>query len=287
MMRAHATTKGAGASSSGRTGWVLVFAVSAFAITWGTGLAVVLSTQAELVNGAHVVPHALALPVAVVNTLLFVGAYGPALAAVAVTAAESGRTGVRALLGQLLRWRVSPGWYTVALLGPNLVVLLALLLYALYRGQAPTQWLLVPGPFYLALLALGPWGEEIGWRGYALPKLQRRWSALGASLLVGLMWFVWHQWPLFTPARPPVIDVAGLATFLVYIVAISVLFAWLYNSTGGSLPIAWAAHAGLNLNVVAAQAVPFPLIAGLFALCAALVVLLAGPRTLARAQPVG
>ncbi len=104
---------------------------------------------------------------------------------------------------------------------------------------------------------------------------------------MGLLWFVWHQWPLFTPARPAVIDVAGLATFLDYIVAISVLFAWLYNSTRGSLPIAWAAHAGLNLNVVAAQAVPFPLIAGVFAVCAALVVLLAGPRTLARAQPVG
>ena len=164
MMRAHANAKGAGASSSGRTGWVLVFAVSAFVITWGTGLAVVRSTQAELVNGAHVVPHALALPVAVVNMLLFVGAYGPALAAVAVTAAESGRAGVRALLGQLLRWRVSLGWYTVALLGPNLVVLLALLLYALYRGQAPTQWLLVPGPFY-SLSARKPLGLSQGMNG--------------------------------------------------------------------------------------------------------------------------
>jgi len=279
--------KGEGAISRGRTGWVLVFAVGAFAITWLTGLMVVLSTQAEMVNGAHVAPHAIALPTAVVVTLLFVGAYGPALAAVAVAAAESGRAGVRALLGQLRRWRVGLEWYAVALLGPSLVVLLALSLYALYRGQAPTQWLLVPAPFYVVLLALGPWGEEIGWRGYALPRLQSRWSALGASLLVGLMWFGWHQWPLFTPARPAVIDWVGLGTFLVYIVAVSVLFAWLYNSTRGSLPIAWAAHAGLNLNVIAAQAVPFPVIAGLFALAAALVVVLAGPRTLSRARSLG
>ncbi len=285
MMRADA--KGESIISRGRTGWVLVFAVGAFAITWGTGLAVVLSTQAQLVNGAHVVPHALALPTAVADVLLFVGAYGPALAAVAVTAAESGRAGVRALLSQLLRWRVGLGWYAVAFLGPNLVVLLALILYALSRGQAPTQWLLVPSPLYVALLALGPWGEEIGWRGYALPRLQGRWSALGASLLVGLMWFVWHQWPLLTPARPPIVDFVGLGTFLVYIVAVSVLFAWLYNSTRGSLPIAWAAHAGLNLNVVAGQTIPFPLIAGLFALAAALVVLLAGPRTLSRVRPIG
>jgi uncharacterized protein len=284
-MRADAT--GAGTVSTRRMYTVLVFAVGAFAITWATGLAVVLSTQAQLVNGAHVVPQAIALPTAVVVTLLFVGAYGPALAAVAVTAAESGRAGVGALLGQLLRWRVGLWWYAIAILGPNLVILLALGLYALYRRQAPTQWLVVPTPFYFVLLALGPWGEEIGWRGYALPKLQGRWTALAASLWVGLMWFVWHQWPLLTPARPAGLDVAGLGTFLVYIMAISVLFAWLYNSTGGGLPIVWAAHAGLNLNIVAAQDVPFPLVAGLFAVCAVVVVLLTGPRTLARVQPAG
>ena len=159
MMRPD--VKGEGPVSSGRTGWVLVFAVGAFAITWGTGLAVVLSTQAQLVHGAHVVPHALALPTAVVDVLLFVGAYGPALAAGVVTATESGRAGVRALLGQVLRWRVGLGWYAAALLGPNLVVLLAVIGSALSRGQAPTQWLLVPAPFYFVLLALGPWGEEI------------------------------------------------------------------------------------------------------------------------------
>src|SRR5260221_3347146 len=115
MMRAHANTKGAGASSSGRTGWVLVFAVTAFVITWGTGLAVVRSTQAELVNGAHVVPHALALPVAVVNMLLFVGAYGPALAAVAGTAPGGGPRGGRARPGQTPRWPRGPGrWANAA-----------------------------------------------------------------------------------------------------------------------------------------------------------------------------
>ena len=65
----------------------------------------------------------------------------------------------------------------------------------------------------------------------------------------------------------------GLLTFLIYIVSASVLFAWLYNSTGGSLPIAWMAHVGLNLNLGATQGVPFPLLAILFAVAAGLVIL--------------
>ena len=70
----------------------------------------------------------------------------------------------------------------------------------------------------------------------------------------------------------------GLFTFLLYILSASVLFTWLYNSTGRSLPIAWMAHVGLNLNLVVAQEVPFLLIAILFAVAAALVILLSRGR---------
>ncbi len=254
--------------------WVLVFAVVAFAITWLSGLAIVLSTQATLVNGAHVVAHPLALPLPVVFTLLLLGAYGPALAALIVTAAESGRAGVRTLLGQFRRFRVGWHWYVIALLFSNLITLIAVGLLAVFNRQAPGQWLLLPNPIRLVLLALVVSGEELGWRGYALPKLQERWSWVPASILVGVLWFGWHQWPLFTPAGPAVIDVGGLLTFLLYIVSASVLFAWLYNSTGGSLPIALVAHVGFDLNLVAAQGVPFLLIAVLFAVAATLVILL-------------
>lgn len=82
------------------------------------------------------------------------------------------------MLGQTLRWRVGLQSYVVALLGPSLIVLCALTLDAGVIGRAPAQW-----------LALGPWGEELDWRGYALPTLQNRWGALGASLAVSLMWF--------------------------------------------------------------------------------------------------
>jgi membrane protease YdiL (CAAX protease family) len=256
-------------------------------ITWLTGLPVVLSTQAGLVHNAHVLPHPLAMSRAVAELLLAIGTYGPALAALAVTAVESGRVGVRALLRQTLRWWVGLHWFVLALLGPSLITLLAVGLYAGVSGRAPAQWLLVPTPIQLVLLVTSLWGEEIGWRGYALPRLQGRWSALGASLLVGVLWFVWGNWPLVTPAGPPTIDVGGLAATLVFLLSAAVLFAWLYNSTRGSLPIAWAAHVGIDLNLVASQQVPYAVVAALFAVAAILVVVLAGPRTLARARPVG
>ncbi len=274
---------------------VLLFALAAFGITWLTGLLVVLSTQATLVSGAHVLPQPIDLSAPLVLTLLLIGGFGPALAAVALSATEPGGASVRALLRQVGRWRVGLGWYATAFLGPSLLGLLALLLWSGVAGQVPAQgmptsWFQVPSPMRLVFLALGVWGEEVGWRGYALPRLQRRFSALVASVGVGVLWFGWHQWPLFTPAGPPTIDVAGLLTFFVYIVSASVLFAWLYNSTGGSLPIAWAAHVGFNLNLVSAQTVPFLVVAILYAVTAILVVVLVGPQTLRRAgnpHPVG
>ncbi len=266
----------------------LVFGLVAFGITWLAGLLVVLSTQAMLVNGAHVVAQPIDLPAPLAVTLVLIGGFGPALAAVALSATQPGGSGVRALFGQLRRWRAGAGWYVVAFLGPSLLALLAFLLSRGVAGQLPAQgmptnWFQVPSPFRLVFLALGVWGEELGWRGYALPLLQRRFSALVASLGVGVLWFSWHQWPLFTPARPPTIDVVGLLTFFVYIVSASVLFAWLYNSTSGCLPIAWAAHIGFDVNLVSAQGVPFLLLAILYAVTAILVVVLVGPQTLRRA----
>ncbi len=260
---------------------LLFFAVGAFLITWLTGLFVVLSSHADLVNVAQHVKNPLLISFPVALTLILIGAYGPAFAALGVTAVESGHAGVRALLAQFLRWRVGLGWYALALLGPSLIGLLAVGLYVLVTRTVPEQWWMLPNPLRFGLVLLGPWGEELGWRGYALPKLQSRWGAFGASGLVALIWFSWHQWPLFTPAREPNVDWVGLVVFLGYLFAVSVLMTWLYNSTSGSLPIAWAAHAGLNLM---GTMVPLIFVAVMFSLAATLVLLLNGPQTLSRVE---
>ena len=113
---------------------VAVFVVLAFLITWGTGMLVVLSTHAGMVNGAHLAQHPIPLPLAIAVALMMIGGFGPFLAATAVTALRSGRPGVRELFRQFRRWRVHPIRYAAAFLGPALLGFVALCITALFGG---------------------------------------------------------------------------------------------------------------------------------------------------------
>jgi membrane protease YdiL (CAAX protease family) len=238
----------------------LRFTALTFLITLGSGLVVVLSDHARLVNGARPVPHPMSLSMPIAVALIVVGGWGPGLAAIAVTAWESGRSGVRELLGQFRRWRVRPIWYLAALLGPALLGLVALVLSALTGGPTPPRWFSPPRARLLSL-TVGPWGEELGWRGFAQPQLQQRIGAFWASLVVGTIWSVWHYWPVLTPSGGHLSEFVSpdFLTWWAYELANSVMIAGLYNRTGGSLPIAWAAHAGLTLgqNLVNSHPIPF------------------------------
>jgi membrane protease YdiL (CAAX protease family) len=256
-----------------------------FLITWGTGMLVVLSTQAQLVNGAHQIQHPIPLPLPVAIILVIIGGWGPGLAALIVTAWDSGRTGVLELLGQFRRWNIHPVWYGVALLGPAALGFVALCLTAISGAATPVHWFLVPSPRLFGLV-VGPWGEELGWRGYAQPTLQKGIGAFLASLVVGTIWSIWHYWPVLTPAGGHLSEFLSpsFGTWLAYEVANSVLMAWLYNSTRGSLPIAWAAHAGLSLgqNLVDKHPIPFGSFVLVFWAAALFVVIRYGPQTLSR-----
>jgi membrane protease YdiL (CAAX protease family) len=264
----------------------LYFTLLTFLITLGTGILVVLSDRAQLVNGASPVRHPLPLPVPIALTLIILGGWGPGLAAIAVTAWDSGSAGVRELLRQFRRWRVGPIWYVAALLGPAMLGLIALVLSALTGGPTPTHWFALPRARLLGL-AVGPWGEELGWRGYAQPQLQQAAGTFWASVVVGTIWSVWHYWPVFTPAGGHLSEFlsTGFLTWWAYEVANSVIMAWLYNSTGGNLPIAWAAHAGLTLGQNLVNSHPIPL--GWFVITfwgAAALVALSQFRTLQRSN---
>jgi uncharacterized protein len=232
--------------------------------------------------------------------LLTLGGIGPLPVALALVARESGWAGVRALLARTGRWRVGVGWYAVALLGPALVVLTAYLLSVVLalatgdaRPAAPPQsaWLSLPilGVVYLALSYI----EEIGWRGFAQPRLQRRLGALPASLVLGVIWGLWHLPQWFVPATGQA-DKWPFAVFFGYTMALSVAFGWLYNSTGGSVLLVILAHAATNLTpepwAAAWQALPsgargpYPaiVIAAVVAVAAIVVALRTDPRTLTR-----
>jgi len=171
--------------------------------------------------------------------------FGPFLAAIVVLAVTRGMAGVMALLRRMVRWRVSPVWYAVALLLPVAITVAATVLNVLFGAQAPSSaelsgWSgLVPGFFVLLLVpGFGGAWEEPGWRGYALPRLQVGRSALLASLIVGLLWAFWHL-PLMVVGEVNWSDI-------VLVIAASVVFAWVFNSASGSVLIAMVMHAMNN-----------------------------------------
>jgi membrane protease YdiL (CAAX protease family) len=179
--------------------------------------------------------------------------YGPSFAALIAAAATSGKAGIGTLLRRLLVWRVGIGWYAVAIFLPALLFFLPLKLYAFLGGTPPAlptfsvvELILgVPLLFVVSVLVNG---EELGWRGYALPRLQGKYSALTASLILGVIWSLFHLPIFFTHGGGAFGNLASEPPlgFLVRTTADAVLFTWIYNNTRGSVLLAMVFHAAEN-----------------------------------------
>jgi membrane protease YdiL (CAAX protease family) len=172
------------------------------------------------------------------------GSFGPSvsIAAIVVVSITTGKRGVVALLRQLTRWRVGWRWYAVAFGLPLAATLLAVSLNVWLGAPLPTADQLAGWPSAVLLLPLyfllfGA-AEELGWRGYILPRLQRRHGALLATLLLAVISILWHA-PLFLAGSIPWSDLA-------FIVTGYLVLTWLYNSTGGSVLLVMLSHATLN-----------------------------------------
>jgi membrane protease YdiL (CAAX protease family) len=232
---------------------------------------------------------------------LFLG-WGFVLAAVIMTWLTLGRPAVVTLLRRYLLWRVGWEWYLVAFLLVPILLLLGVILnaaitqtppdfsasmaYQIFRGAANLS-LFIP-PFFLIDLLTN--GEEIGWRGYILPRLQVRHGALISSLIIGVIWGFWHL-----PKYLPDLDLVAFGWFMVHIMAFSVLLTWLYNNTKGSLLLVTICHAssntaGLFLPVDNLPASPemgaYILFASLEVAAAVVVAVYAGSARLSRMQPI-
>ena len=182
------------------------------------------------------------------GVLWLLGGLGPPIAAVVVVGLSEGIRAVRQLLGRLVMWRVERRWYAVAILLPGTVVIAALIIDALLYDLStllPSFGLL---PLFIgsivANMLIGGGLEEIGWRGFALPRLQAEYSALTASLLLGVVWIAWHA-PLFVVPGAIQAELSPLP-FLIQGLALAVVFTWLYNSTRGSLLLVVLLHGTVN-----------------------------------------
>lgn len=183
---------------------------------------------------------------------------GPLVAALIVTALTEGRSGVKTLLARIVRWRAGLRWYAVAFLLPAAICIAAAGVVALVSG--PTLqlsklagWQDVVEKFIFIFLFIGL-GEEPGWRGFALPKLQKKRSPLAASLVLAPLWAIWHL-PLMGNEFP----LAILPAFLIAIFPATILATWIYNRTNGSVLLPMLFHSAVN--TVGAGLI-FPLFAG-------------------------
>jgi len=182
---------------------------------------------------------------------------GPTLSAFIMTSVTEGREGVRRLLRRIVLWRVGFRWYLFVLLGiPAIIVLSTVVMpgaLASFQASAVPSTLflyVVAGP--VMLFAGGPVFEEIGWRGFALPRLQRLHGPLLGSLVLGSLWALWHL-PLFLiPAwDTPHGSLLDVALFVIWAVSITVIFTWVFNNTKGSVLLAILAHGSVNSAAVA------------------------------------
>ncbi len=167
--------------------------------------------------------------------------FGPAAAA-GITAALAGRDERSGLRARVLRWRVPWYWYPIALLSPLAISALAAWLEYLAGATGPVH------PFPVTALGLTVFvmvvGEEIGWRGHALPHLLERFGPWSASIILGSLWALWH-FPLFYLESMPQYG-SPFVPYAAYTIALSILLTFLAQHTGSSVVIATLFHGAVN-----------------------------------------
>lgn len=232
---------------------------------------------------------------------LFVG-YGFVFASLIMTGLTLGKEGVIALLKRFLIWRVGWKWYLAAfLLVPSLIVLAVYINAALVRIPPDFSTVFAYkffGPSANLLILVAPWflyelisnGEEISWRGYVLPRLQAKHSALTSSLILGVIWGFWHL-----PKHLSHWNTVSFAWFMVHIMAYAVILTWFYNNTKGSLLLVTITHASGNTagpfmpmaNTVSSENMgAYIIFALLQVVTAVMIIIVTGPERLSRTEPM-
>jgi membrane protease YdiL (CAAX protease family) len=182
--------------------------------------------------------------------LAFAGIYGPSLAAISTVASQGGLSAIRVFLKQSFHCNSRPRWYAIVLFGPPAFVWIgAVIRVCLGSGvrfsgmQSALKSLAVLATF----IPFGPLGEELGWRGYLLRRLEALFSPLVSSILIGIIWAAWHA-PMFwfSPIGLPTRDLSSVAMWTANIVSFSILLSYAARHTNYSVPIAILLHASLN-----------------------------------------
>jgi CAAX protease family protein len=221
-------------------GSLLKFFFLTYAVTWACFITVV-----RISHGAAPTP-ALAL---VRGLLLFLGTFAPSLVALGITARAEGSPGIRALLHRIVQWQVGTRWYLFAIGYLPAIKLSVALVHRVMTGSWPRfgtePWYIIVAAVIISTPVQA--GEEIGWRGYALPRLADRFGFARASILLGFIWSCWHL-PIFFLRGA---DKYGQSfpVWTLQVVALSIAITWLYAHTNGSLLLTMLMHSAVNQTV--------------------------------------
>jgi membrane protease YdiL (CAAX protease family) len=196
-------------------------------------------------------------PLGLPSSLIALGGFGPAVSAFLVLAATSGKPGVLRLLRSIAHWRVGVRWYLGALLGLPILNFLAFLVipgtladFAGPNWRFPQVYLTEMG--LSVTIGIAPLWEEIGWRGFGQPYLQRQHGPLVGTLILGALWGVWHLPFFFGPLAQTGPDATfisasiALVEFSIGLTGLSVVMAWVLNNCGGSTLMAILLHAAFD-----------------------------------------
>jgi hypothetical protein len=191
-----------------------------------------------------------------INCLL-AGIYGPTLSAVVTSLSFGGPAGLNALLKRILLWRAPWYVYLIIVFLPLVFAGSAIGLYALFKGSPgkfdAAGFAMIPVVLVAAIKA-GPLGEELGWRGFLLPEMQKRFPAIVSALIVGVIWFAWHIPLFFAPIGTAVsgspVTVESVTIFLVFVLCLSCIYTWMFNRAGGSALITLLIHFSINAGLL-------------------------------------
>ena len=213
------------------------FFVLCFAITWGVGaLFLTLPDLMARVFGE----------MSLENPLFVLAVWGPTLSAFIVTGVTEGKGGMKRLLKRLLPGRARVHWYLFAVFAFPACSILINLSIGRPSGLFETSMNSLFS-FLLVNLITGPLGEEFGWRGFALPRLLRSFSPLVASLILGLIWGVWHLPSFFFSELPQ--GSISLPIFVLGALSLSIIITWMYLHVKGSVLFSILLHYTVNFSL--------------------------------------
>jgi membrane protease YdiL (CAAX protease family) len=211
----------------------LLFILLTFIFTWSIEIPAALTKHGYFV-------------IKVSKGLQTIATFAPGIVAILLSLVLNGSSGLKAFLKPIIKWRVNIYWYLIIVATGILLTGFSFLIFYLFiNNQVKPDTAFNILVYLLILIFFSPFWEEIGWRGFLLPRLQEKHSSLTAALIIGLVWGLWHL-PGILAANP--YGDQSMYYFLIIFIgcfALSILQTWLFNSTK-SLLICILLHDAVN-----------------------------------------